>query len=373
MNTLKPLLHQAARASLLLLLASVLLACSRAEPQPEPVRQVRTLVVGTSSAASTVEYAGEVRARTEARLSFRVPGKLQARLVEVGQAVKPGQALARIDPADLGLSQQAAQAAVRTAQVNHELAQADFKRFKDLRDQGFISGAELDRREAALKSSAAQLEQARAQAAVQTNQATYSTLAADAAGVVVGVDAEPGAVLAAGSPVVRVALDGPRDVVFVVPEDALPAMRSLLGRQAALRVRLWAGGDELRATVRELAAMADPVTRTFAIKADLGTSRTAQLGQTATVLLDRPTAEATLKLPLAVVREHQGKSAVWVFDPAAGAVRSRPVSLAAAQGNEVLVASGLKAGERVVTAGVHVLSEGQVVRLLVDPAASSPR
>jgi multidrug efflux system membrane fusion protein len=201
----------------------LLAACSKPQPQPEPVRSVRTLVVASAAAAGTQDYAAEIRARTETRLGFRVGGKMVSRSAEVGQRVKAGDVLARLDPEDLRLSQEAARAAVQAAQVNHDISLADFRRFKELRDQGFISGAELERREAALKSAAAQLDQARAQAAVQGNQAAYTTLVAPAAGVVVGVDAEPGTVLAAGTPVLRLALDGPRDVVFAVPEDAVAA------------------------------------------------------------------------------------------------------------------------------------------------------
>ena len=350
---------------------SMLVACSKTEPRPEPVRTVRTAVVALSEAGGTLEYAAEIRARTETRLGFRVAGKLQSRSAEVGQRVKAGDVLARLDPSDLGLAQEAARAAVQAAQVQHDLALADFRRFKDLRDQGFISGAELDRREATLKAAAAQLEQARAQAAVQGNQAAYATLAAHAPGVVVGVEAEPGTVLAAGTPVVRLALDGPRDVVFAVPEDAVAAVRALQGRADALRVRLWAGGADQPATVREVAAAADPVTRTFQVKADLGAAQPPQLGQTATVLIHQPAGSGVLRLPLTALHEQQGRSAVWVVDPASSAARLRAVTIASAQGNEVVIDSGLQPGERVVTAGVHVLTEGQVVRLQGAPAAAA--
>jgi RND family efflux transporter MFP subunit len=300
-----------------------------------------------------------------------VGGKLASRAAEVGQRVRAGDVLARLDPEDLRLSQQAAAAAVRSAEVNHELAQADFRRFKDLREQGFISGAELDRREAALKAAAAQLEQARAQAAVQGNQAAYASLVATASGVVVAVEAEPGAVLAAGTPVVRLALDGPRDAVFAVPEDAVAATRGLLGRRDAVTVTPWGSKDRLPATVREVAAAADPVTRTFLVKADLG-GAALQLGQTATVSVDLPAAPAALLLPLAAVRQSQGRTSVWVVDPVQQVVRSRPIEVGGAQGNEVIVRAGLQPGEQVVTAGVHVLSEGQRVRLpAAAPAAAA--
>jgi multidrug efflux system membrane fusion protein len=354
----------------------LLAACSKPQPQPEPVRSVRTLVVASAAAAGTQDYAAEIRARTETRLGFRVGGKMVSRSAEVGQRVKAGDVLARLDPEDLRLSQEAARAAVQAAQVNHDISLADFRRFKELRDQGFISGAELERREAALKSAAAQLDQARAQAAVQGNQAAYTTLVAPAAGVVVGVDAEPGTVLAAGTPVLRLALDGPRDVVFAVPEDAVAPVRTMLGRAGALSVKLWGAPDKLSATVREVAAAADPATRTFLVKADVS-SPLQQLGQTATVSIELPRVEGVTLLPLPAVKEHKGRSAVWVVDPAAQVVRTREVEVAGAQGNDVIIRSGLKPGDVVVTAGVHVLTEGQKVRVLtagtpVAAAASAP-
>lgn len=354
------------------LVAAALSACSRGEPVPEPVRAVRTTTVQAESAGGTQEYAAEIRARSETRLGFRVGGKMILRPAEVGQKVRAGEMLARLDPQDLKLGQDAARAAVSAAQVSHELALADFRRFKDLRDQGFISGAELDRREAALKSAHAQWEQARAQAGVQGNQAAYSALTAPAAGVVTAVEAEVGSVLAAGTPVLRLALDGPRDVVFSVPEDAVDGVRKLLGKAGAIGIRLWAGGESLRATVREIGAAADPVTRTFQAKADVAAGRV-QLGQTATVLIELPRTSGVAKLPLAAIAERQGGSAVWVVNRGDMTVRSRAVGLAGAEGNEVVVKAGVAPGDVVVTAGVHVLSEGQQVRLLAAPPDASPR
>jgi len=349
-------------------LALLLLACSKPAPQPEPVRMVRTLTVAPASVSGSQTFAAEIRARSEVRLGFRVGGKLASRRAEVGQRVKVGDVLALLDPEDLKLSQQAAQAAVQAARVNQDLAQADYRRFKDLRDQGFISGAELDRREAALKAATAQLEQARAQASVQANQAAYASLVATAPGVVVAVEAEPGAVLAAGTPVLRVALDGPRDAVFAVPEDIAAAVRALTGREGALAVTPWGQDARLPAMVREVAAAADPLTRTFLVKADLRAS-SLQLGQTATVTIARPPASAQALLPLSALRELQGRTAVWVVDPKQSVVRARFIRIGDAQGNEVAVSDGLQPGDIVVTAGVHVLTEGQAVRL---PAAAVP-
>lgn len=339
-----------------------LAACSKPAPAPEPVRAVRTMTVSQGTAGGAHEFAAEVRARTESRLGFRVGGKMVSRQVEVGQRVRAGQVLAQIDAGDLRLGQEAAAAAAQAATTQYELAAAEFKRFQELQAQGFISAWELERRESQLKATKAQAEQARAQADVQRNQAGYAVLTAPAAGVVLAVDAEPGTVLAAGTPVVRLAHDGPRDAVFAVPEDGAAAVRALIGRPAALQVRPWGAAAPLPATVREVAAAADPATRTFQVKADLGSAQV-QLGQTLTAAMPQPLRQGVTRLPLTAVMQQQGQTAVWVVEPAAMTVKVQPIVVAGADGNEVVVASGLAAGQVVVTAGVHVLTPGQKVRL----------
>jgi RND family efflux transporter MFP subunit len=349
-----------------------LAGCSRTDTAPEPVRAVRTLTVGADSAGGSHEYAAEVRARVESRLGFRVPGKLVSRAAEVGQRVKAGQVLAQIDTADLKLAQDAAAAGARAAQTNYELAAAEFKRYKELREQGFIGALDLERREATLKAQKAALDQAQAQAQVQSNQAGYGALLAPVAGVVVGVDAEVGTVLAAGTSVVRLAHDGPRDAVFAVPEDQLPALRALLGQAGALKLLPWGTTVPIPATVREVAAAADPATRTFLVKADLG-SAALQLGQTASVILELPRQPGISKLPLSAVTQQQGKTAVWLVDRDSMTVKAQTIEVAGADGNSVVVAGGLRPGMVVVTAGVHALSPGQkVVFYEVPLAAPSP-
>ena len=353
-----------------LILVPLLFACKDGAPVVEPVRAVRTITVQAGSTALQHEYAAEVRARIESRLSFRVGGKLVQRRVNVGDLVKAGQPLAQIDASDLRLGQDAARAAVNAAQAQLALSEAEFKRYKELREQGFISGLELERRETALKAARSQAEQAAAQAGVQANQSGYAVLVADVSGIVTAVDAEPGAVLAAGTPVLRLAHDGPRDAVFSVPEDRASAMRALLGKPGALKLRAW--GDDrqlLPATVREVAASADPMTRTFLVKADIGATAL-RLGQTATVLIDAPTVAGVIKLPLAAVFEQGGQSTVWLVDPAKMTLRPQTIAVAGADGNLVVVASGLVPGQVVVTAGVHALTPGQKVRWYLEPGAA---
>jgi RND family efflux transporter MFP subunit len=356
-------MHRRTILSLALASSLAVVACSRPAPPPEPVRSVRTITVGDASAGGSVDYAAEVRPRTESRLSFRVAGKMVARPVELGDTVKRGQVLARLDPMDLRLGHEAARSGLEAARVSAEQAGADYKRFRELREQGFISAAELDRRESAFKAAQAQHEQARAQADVQSNQARYTTLVADTPGVVTAIEADPGAVLAAGASVLRIAPDGPRDVVFAVPEQQAGAFRALEGKPGALSVRLWGhNGAAANASVREVAAAADPVTRTFVVKADVGNAPV-RIGQTATVTLPIPAAAGVFRLPLAAVFEHQGQSSVWLLDPASMTVRVQPVRVAGAEGNAVLVAGGLSAGQTVVAAGVHTLAAGQKVAL----------
>ncbi|TAL21265.1 MAG: efflux RND transporter periplasmic adaptor subunit, partial [Aquabacterium sp.] len=336
----------------------VLAACSRQEAVPEPVRSVRTQVVGTADAAGTLEFAGEVRSRVESRLGFQVGGKIVKRLVALGQPVRQGQALAQIDPRDLQLGQEVARASVSAAQVQYDQAARDLKRLKELRDQGFISAAQLERQEASWSAAQASLRQAKAQAGVQGNQAAYATLTADASGVITSVDAEPGQVVGAGTPVVSLAHDGPRDVVFSVPEDRAAWVKSLLRKPGAVKVRRWGTQATLPATVREIAAAADPVTRTFLVKADVGQADLA-LGQTATVLVDASGGGArTLRLPISALLGSGASSFVWVLDPSAMTVSKQPVSVAGVSGDGVLIGSGLQRGQEIVTAGVHVLQPG---------------
>ena len=356
-------------ASAVILLA----ACSQPAPPEEPIRAVKVLTVGAGNLTSNIEYAGEVRARLESRLGFRVGGKLVRRQAEVGQHVAAGQVLAQIDPQDYKLAADAARAQVAAAVTSRDLAAADFKRYAGLKDQNFISGAELERREATLKSAQAQLEQAQSQLAVQGNQARYAVLSADVAGVITAIDAEPGQVVAAGAPVVRIAADGVRDVMFSVPEDRLAGLK--VG--APVTIRVWAQNTELPGRVREVAASSDPVTRTYPVKVTIDSPQAPPLG--ATVYVSPQNAAMSgmpvIKLPTSALRQDGQASAVWVLDKASMTVRSQRVEIATADGNEAVIAGGLQPGMLVVSAGVHVLSAGQKVTIYQPnmPVAHDPR
>lgn len=356
--------------SAVLLSVALLVGCSQQQATPEPVRAVKVMTVAASGLQASHDFSGEVKARVEARLSFRVAGKITRRTAEVGQHVKAGTVLAQLDPQDYRLAADAARAQLNAAATNRDLAAADFKRFQTLREQNFISGAELERRESALKAAQAQVEQAQAQLSSQGNQARYTTLVADISGVVTAVEAEPGQVVSAGTPVVRIAVDGPRDVVFSVPEDRIAGVRP--GSEVALR--LWATNTQLAGRIREVAAAADPVTRTYPVKVSVEGAQQPPLGATVTVIPQvlNNVGLQVIKVPISALRQAGQGSAVWVLDRQTMTVRSQQVQVATADGNDAVIAAGLQPGMTIVTAGVHVLAPGQKVTVYQEKTSAAP-
>lgn len=340
-------------------------ACSKKAPPEAPPRAVKLLTVGSSATPGLGEtFAGEVHARIETSLSFRVGGKLQSRSAQLGQSVKAGQVLAQLDPADYRLAQQAAAAQVQAADTARNLAAADLQRFEELRKQGFISGAQLEKLQAQLKANDAQLQQAQAQAQVQGHQVQYGNLAADHAGIITAVLAEPGQVLGAGQPVFQLAQDGPRDVIFALPEG----VQKSLAVGTAVRIGSWTANNReseqsWTGRVREVAASADPITRTFTVKVSIDAPQAAApaLGSTVRIYPPEKATAQTLTLPLSAIKRESQGSIVWVFDAKAGQVKMRGVQTGAIVGNAVAIEKGLQAGEQVVAAGVHTLTNGQKV------------
>jgi len=346
-------------AALVFAMLLALSACSPKQENPEPVRSVKLLTVGMSELNVQAEYAAEVRARVESRIGFRVGGKMIMRQAEVGQRVQAGQVLAEIDVQDFVLAAQAAQAQVVGARSQRDLAAADFKRYEALLAQNFISPAELERRSATLKAAQATLDQAMAQAQSQNNQASYAKLTAPSAGVITGVDAETGQVVSAGQAIVRFAQDGPRDAVFAVPEQVVSTLK--MGQK--MSATLSGNTQNYLGKVREIGASADPVTRTFVVKLALDKAEALPLGMSLNVHAPQLAGSQpeVLKVPTSAIRQEGGQAAVWVFDPQTSTVNSQTVQLATADGNDVVIAAGLRPGQQIVSAGVHVLSPGQKV------------
>jgi len=337
------------RAAGIVLAATILAACGDKSPPPDAAasgpRLVKAQKVSLGDTPGERRYSGEVRARHESVLGFRVGGKLTERLVDAGARVKAGQPLARLDPADARLS--AAQ-----AEANAALAAADLKRAQELREKNFVSQAALDARESAARAAAAQAQLTR-------NQASYTTLAADAAGVIAAVLAEPGQVVAAGQGVVRIARDGEREVAIAIPENELPSVK--VGGSAT--ITLWASEKTYQGRIREVAPAADPATRTFAVRVSiLDIEPTAPLGMTGTVSLSRREA-AHPRIPLAAVFQKDGRPAVWVIGDDQ-AVRLRAIEVERFDNDYALLKGGLADGETIVAAGAYKLSAGDKVRVV---------
>ncbi len=357
----------AALAPLLLLL--LIAGCSPDEPaSAEVVRPVRTEVLTLRQIDLIGVFPGEVRPRIESQLAFQVGGKLVERLVQVGDQVKSGQVLARIDPQDLELAETAARAELAAAEVERSRTGADLARYTRLRESGFISKAEFDQRRAAHDAATARAAQARAALKGQSNKAEYSILHADADGVVTAVDAEVGQVLAAGQPVLRLARTAEKEVAFQIPEGRLQAVRDL-GRAS---VTLWTGGPAIEATVREISASADPATRAFAARVSLhDASDSVQFGMTATVRFATPVEQPLAQVPLSALLRNGDGAAVWVLDPQSMVVKRQPVEVLTMTDTQAVLGPGLPGGTEVVTAGVHLLRDGQRVKRLNGAGAPS--
>jgi len=353
----------------LALIALLAAGCSKEAPQTEDIRPVRAITVVPAPVSAEAELPGEVRPRVESRVGFQVAGRISSRRVELGQRVSPGEVLATLDPADFRLSAAAAAASLNAAQVDRDQQRADIKRFEDLHRQGFISGAELERRRAQLDAAEARYAQAAALADVSTNQAAYATLRAPAAGVISAVDAEVGQVVSAGQSVVRIALAGDKEVAISIPEVRLEQLR----RIQDVRVALWAHGAELKGRIREIAPMADPATRTFAARVTLiDPPPDVALGMSATVRFSSPPMPPSLGVPLTALLREGDATYVWRLDRQAMTVAKSPVTVAGMSGNTVILGGGVQAGDAVVTAGVHLLKPGQKVRLLeADPPSTA--
>jgi RND family efflux transporter MFP subunit len=340
------------------LAAVALLVACREESKPAAAPPAVLVAAAVPEAAGgSASYAGEVRARHEADLAFRVGGKLAARLVDAGAEVRPGQILARLDPADLQLNLAAVRAQAGAAESDLALARAERDRYVELARQKFVSQSALDARETAWKAAAARLEQARAQLAVSGNQAAYASLASDVAGVVTAVLAEPGQVVAAGQPVLRVARPDEKEVLIHVPEGRLAELKAA----PEMTVGLWAEpGLALRGRLRELAPAADPASRTYAARIRLLDDHPdLRLGMTARVGL--PSAGAAgVRVPLGAVIDRGEGPEVWLV--AAGKAQRRPVRVAAYREDAVVLSAGVAPGEQVVAVGAHKLAAGQAVR-----------
>lgn len=359
----------------IVVLALFLAACSEAPPPPAAPKLVRTLKVGagspcapgtplcgqvTATDGALRGYSGEVRARIETTLGFRVAGKIVERRAELGQAVKAGQVLARLDPTDAALQ-------VTQAEAQRALAAADVARYRDLKAKNYISASALDARETAFKA-------AEAQAQLSKNQASYTTLVADRSGVIGQVLAEPGQVVSVGQAVFRLAPDGEREIAIALPENEVTGFK--LGQTA--EVTFWAAAvatsgtaaKPLTGRLREISPVADPVTRTYAARVSLkDADPLLPLGMSATVRFPSGAlGAANLIVPLTAIFQQGNQPAVWRVG-ADNTVTLQAVTVSAYTDAGAVVSGGLAGGEQIVAAGVNLLTAGEKVRVAAQASS----
>src|SRR5262249_52727541 len=308
----------------------------------KPERPVQVQRVAVAANTTSRDFVGVVRARYETDLGFRVAGKIVARIVNVGDRVRTGDVVARLDPQDLKLQAESAEAELAAATSNLAQAAADLTRYTTLRERGFAAIADYDRKKAAKDEAEGRLGRARRALDVARNQPAYAELKADSDGVITATPAEPGQVVAIGQPVARLAHRGEKEAVVALPETWLGE-----ARRAEASVRLWSDPDRsFPARLRELSPQADAVTRTYLAGFPIDDpDDVVALGMTATVTVTRPADARVAKLPLAAILNRGTGPSVYLVDDNGTLVR-RQVTVSSVTEEAALVTSGLHEGDK---------------------------
>jgi RND family efflux transporter MFP subunit len=328
----------------------LLSGCSKEAPQStdKPIRFAATMIVGTLDQKQYNFYSGEIHARHETVLAFRVGGKIVERLVDAGAAVKAGQLLARIDAADTGLQKSSAAAQL-------QLVEDDLKRNRELLDKGFISQAVLDAKVASYKV-------AKAQDDLAQNQNAYTNLISDHAGVVVATLADVGQVVNAGQAVMQLAQEGEREVLVAIPESRFSALKIGMPAEIELSVEGIEPHKKYSGRLRELSPAADAASRTYAARVTVTNDDSEiVLGMTARVKFGVSSKLGGQLVPLSAIFQQGDKPALWIVSQD-GSVSLRTVTVVSYQDEGAMISSGLNSGERIVSAGVHKLTSGEKIK-----------
>ncbi len=350
------------RASLFLAVAAILAGCnSEAKVAQEVVRPVKVAVVGDAARGRTLNYSGVVRPRIESAVGFRVPGKIVERLVNVGDSLEVDQIIARLDDIDLKLAEQSAKAAVDSARSRRDVARDNLQRGKVLLPSAAISQAAYDTRRNEMDAAASALESAEAQLRQATNAVGYAALRAHKAGIVTAVSAEPGQVVTSGQAVIMLAHRGETEIAIAVPEQDAGYLS--VGQPA--KITLWAGPRvSIAGSIREIAGQADSASRTYAVRVSASdVPATVRFGMTASVALHIDDEAAGTVVPITALTESDDGPVVFLIDPVTETVRKTKVTVDGTTEDGVCIASGLHAGDVVVTAGVQFLHDGMAVRV----------
>lgn len=328
--------------------------------EPAALRPARVIEIAYNRQPLSLVLAGTVVPRIESTLGFRVSGKIVERLVDVGTVVKPGDLIARLDPADLRLAVDNARAALASAEADRVRAKADHERYQALRGGAAFTPQTLEQRQSVAATTLGRADQARSQLSSAENNLAYSELRADTAGVVTAVQAEVGQVMSPGQGIVRVARTDELEILVGVPEHRLKVVRD----STAAGFELWSDpGRRHAATLRELSPSADPTTRTYPARFTIvDPPEFIGLGMTATLSFERPDAQRVAEVPLSAIFQRGAQPAVWVVDKTSGTVDLRAVTVARWRNDTAAIVSGVTDGELIATAGVHKLEAGQKVK-----------
>jgi membrane fusion protein, multidrug efflux system len=339
----------------------ILTGCGGGEAAPAtPVRPVRSMIVVASSNAQVNAYTAEIRSRYETDLSFQVGGKVVSRSVDPGAMVRKGTVLAQLDQTDQHVSVEAARAAISAAQAELERARSDEARYRDLLERGLTTRATHLAQQTAVKTSQSRLDQALAELKLNEQRLAYTTLRADRDGIITQVMLEAGSVVSAGQRVLSIAQPNELDAVFDVPDARIESIRSAAAAHMTL---LDAADTKYPVYVREISPSADPITRTYKVKASIPNDAGLRLGMSVSIEFSESAAGPGMSVPATALFQNGHEPAVWIVKPD-HRLELRPVRVERFESDRVLIADGLTLGERVVTAGVHRLAVGEQVRLL---------
>lgn len=353
-------LHRLGIGLLLILPTLVLVSgCNTRAEVHDPIRPAIVTRPQSAAAQAGTLYSGDVKARYESALGFRVGGKIRQRYVDVGAQVKAGDIIAELDPQDLNLQAGSARASLAAAEADLATARSERDRYEALRSKNFVSATQFDAVDNRLKAATARATEARAALNVAQNQAGYSELRADQDGIITSITAEAGQVVGPGQTIATLARDGEREVEISVPESRIGDLR----KEQPATIELWAdSGKHLAGTLREIAPEADATTRTYRVRVALGeNSATAKLGQTARVFFSGTEADTAHLVPLAALYEKDGKPAVWILDTKTRQVHLTPVTVSAYREQGVVLLDGVDEQDWIIAAGVHKLREGQAI------------
>ena len=337
--------------------------CQPSKSADDPRTQTQLVEVAEvqPAAPGADGFTGVVAARVQSSLGFRVPGKIVERLVDAGETVRQGQPLMRIDPTDFEHNVAAQAGTVTAAKARAVQADAEEDRYAALVSSGAVSRSAYDQAKQAADSARAQLSAVEAQLNVAQDERAYSTLLADADGVVMETAAEPGQYVAAGQTVLRLAHAGPREAAVSLPETVRPAIGS--------RAEGGIFGSRLRAaaSLRQLSDTADPITRTYEARYVLdGPAAQAPLGATATIYLPSSGSAGEMAVPLGAIDDDGRGPGVWILRANDPSVTFRPVHIVRLEAERAIVSDGVRIGDRVVALGGHDLHEGERVRAAQD-------